>query len=141
MYEVDLELGMAECLSELAPTELGGSRIEYFRLGRALEERRGAGTVTLVALASGEPMSVGTASVLFARKFLRGCLLAAHVEDVAVRPDWQGRGVGRLLVERCVALARERGAYKVVLDCGEQTESFYGKLGFTRQGSYMRVEL
>ncbi len=140
MCPSDVGEQLAACLSALAATRFMEGWAEWLKVGSALEERRSAGIVTLVA-ESADGQLIGTASVLFERKLLHGCLLAAHVEDVAVRDDWQGRGVGKLLVRRCLEVAKEKGAYKVVLDSGDELEPFYRALGLERYGSYMRAEL
>lgn len=38
-----------------------------------------------------------------------------ELAKMAVTPAWQGRGIGRLVAERLLAIARERGAKKVEL--------------------------
>src|SRR5512147_1683039 len=37
------------------------------------------------------------------------------VEDVAVSPRWQGRGVGRMMMHHALKLCREKGCYKLTL--------------------------
>lgn len=54
---------------------------------------------------------------------------------LAVAPDAQGRGVGKLLAEHCVARARETGAHAVLIhsrDTMTAARGIYAKLGFVR---------
>ena len=65
------------------------------------------GGAIVIAVAEGE--AVGT-----------GALVAEgngvyELAKMAVTPKWQGRGVGRLVAERLLAIARKRGARKVEL--------------------------
>jgi GNAT superfamily N-acetyltransferase len=60
------------------------------------------------------------------------CLL----EDLYVRADARGQGVGRALVGRVVELARERGCRRVELDVNEANApalKVYESFGFTAQ--------
>ncbi len=55
---------------------------------------------------------MGCGTLLLERKFIRGAGLAGHVEDVVVDEGSRGRGLGKLLLDALVALAREKGCYK-----------------------------
>lgn len=63
-----------------------------------------------------------------------------HVLDlkcVAVHPDHQGAGLGRLLVEAAVQVARDRGARKLVLRVlgpNARARSLYASCGFVVEG-------
>ena len=60
------------------------------------------------------------------------CLL----EDLFVREEARGTGMGRALVEAVVELARERGSRRIELDANDQNEAaqaLYRSLGFDAQ--------
>lgn len=40
----------------------------------------------------------------------------AHLLNICIAPAWQRRGYGRLLLEHFLELARERGAYQMLLE-------------------------
>jgi len=84
---------------------------------------------------------IGTATLVIERKFIRRGGLCGHIEDVAVHPDHQGQGVGKLLVERLISLAKFRGCYKVILDCSKELIPFYGRFGFKESERHMRLDL
>ena len=69
---------------------------------------------------------------------------SALVEDVAVHPVMQRMGLGRQMMQRAMALAREAGCYKLALsshDKREEAHRFYEGLGFERQGVSFSVNL
>jgi GNAT superfamily N-acetyltransferase len=56
-----------------------------------------------------------------------------NVHDLAVLPDWRGRGIGRRLLAAVEALARERQHCKVTLEVREDNSAargLYRSLGF-----------
>ena len=69
------------------------------------------------------------------------CLMSlfeeAQILDIAVAPDQRGRGVGRLLMEKALAVAHERGAEIMALEVRESGAAaigLYQALGFKRVG-------
>ncbi len=57
------------------------------------------------------------------------------VEELAVHPDWQGRGVGGFMMEQLQHLARTRGLTHLVLEVAENNESaltWYRARNFTK---------
>lgn len=83
---------------------------------------------------------VGTSSVWTLYKW-HAKKPVALIEDVVVNPDYQGMGLGRRLVDRCVEYARSRQAYKVVLSCSDDNVPFYERCGFYRHENTMRLDL
>jgi len=66
-----------------------------------------------------------------------------HVLNICVHPDWQGMGVGRRLLRRLLALARDKGADTAFLEVrasNSQARKLYALEGFceigTRRGYY-----
>jgi GNAT superfamily N-acetyltransferase len=67
-----------------------------------------------------------------------------HLEDLFVRPQFRGRGVGKALLMRVAAIAVERGCAKLfwhVLDWNEPAIEFYKSLGATPLGEWTRMQL
>ena len=64
------------------------------------------------------------------------------VEDVAVDPAHQGKGVGRAMMRHALERCRSRGCYKLSLSSNlkrERAHAFYESLGFERHGYSFRV--
>ena len=57
-----------------------------------------------------------------------------HIGRLAVSAAWRGRGVGGALLERLIALARERGHRRVVLNAQTHALAFYERHGFAPVG-------
>ncbi|MGA9852654.1 MAG: ribosomal protein S18-alanine N-acetyltransferase [Gammaproteobacteria bacterium] len=61
----------------------------------------------------------------------------AHLLNVCVAPEWQRQGYGRLLLEHFIELARERGAYQMLLEVRPSNKSalrLYRTRGFEEVG-------
>jgi ribosomal protein S18 acetylase RimI-like enzyme len=81
---------------------------------------------------------IGTASVRHIRTFHHGWLIS----NVAVHPDWQGRGIGRELMEAAVDFARGFGGAWVVLqvrDDNAVAQKLYASMGFQKVGAVVRL--
>jgi GNAT superfamily N-acetyltransferase len=66
------------------------------------------------------------------------------VEDVAVDPDCQGRGIGRAMMQHAMQSCREAGCYKLSLSSNlkrEQAHRFYKSLGFNQHGYSFLIDL
>ncbi|MDY0039560.1 MAG: GNAT family N-acetyltransferase [Desulforhabdus sp.] len=69
---------------------------------------------------------------------------SAIIEDVAVDPQWQGRGLGKTMMRHALRVCSEKGCYKAVVSSNlrrEQAHAFYESLNFERHGYSFRVNL
>ena len=67
--------------------------------------------------------------------FERRDMRPLYVEELAVHPDWGGRGVGGFVLEQLQHLARVRGLTHLVLEVAENNEhalAWYRKRGFRK---------
>ncbi len=70
-----------------------------------------------------------------------GCLMLTphdggeiQMRQVAVKPEMQGTGLGRVLVEEGERKARELGFTRVMLHARDVAIGFYARLGYAREG-------
>lgn len=78
---------------------------------------------------------IGTATLVTHPKLIHGGCKAGQIEEVAVLEDWRGKGVGTALVEACKHLAKEKGCYKVQLQCDDNFVPFYMRCGLDAMGT------
>lgn len=130
----DFDMGFKETLAALKPVDIHEDQI-----GVILSERQSQGIKSFVLKKDGRV--VATASILFESKFYRGGQKAAHVEDVAVHPDYQGHGFGKVIMACLTREAALSGCYKIILDCSEKNVPFYEKSGFKKNDFHMRLDL
>jgi glucosamine-phosphate N-acetyltransferase len=133
----DLGRGFIETLGNLSDTgglTPGSAQKILERMGRASLYH------VLVAVES-DGRVVGATTLLVEQKFIHGGGLVGHIEDVAVRKGSEGRGIGGSLVKAAVRTAEQLGCYKVILDCKEELEPFYARLGFRKRDLGMRLDL
>jgi glucosamine-phosphate N-acetyltransferase len=133
----DLGNGFIETLGNLSDT--GGLTPASAR--RILERLERASLYHVFVAAGADGKVVGATTLLVEQKFIHGGGLVGHIEDVAVRRGSEGRGIGGSLVKAAVRMADELGCYKVILDCKEEVEPFYAKLGFRKNDLGMRLDL
>lgn len=88
-----------------------------------------------------EGQVVGTFALLIMDNLGHIGARSAIIEDLAVDPGWQGRGIGKTLMKHALQLCGEKGCYKAVLSSNlkrERAHAFYESLGFKRHGySYL----
>ncbi len=57
-----------------------------------------------------------------------------QLRAMAVYNEWQGKGVGRLLVKALEEYARQQGSSKIILHSRKVALDFYKSLGYTQYG-------
>jgi GNAT superfamily N-acetyltransferase len=79
----------------------------------------------------------GTYALIILDNLAKRGARAGVVEDVAVLPAFQGRGIGRAMMEHAREECRRAGCYKMTLSSNvarEGAHRFYDALGFERHG-------
>ena len=128
-------------IRELATYERLADRVtgDEDLLEDSLFERRAA--EALLAEVDGEPVGYAIYFTTFS-SFL--CAPGIWCEDVFVRPEHRGGGIGRALFAAVAAVAAERGHERldwVVLDWNEPAIAFYDSLGAIRLSDWQTMRL
>lgn len=86
---------------------------------------------------------VGTFALLIMDNLAHHGAPSGIVEDVAVDPLAQGKGVGAAMMRHAREICRGKSCYKLVLSSNqvrEDAHSFYEAIGFERHGYSFRVQ-
>jgi len=133
IQENDLFQGFLESLDSLRKA----SDLEENNAKLVLKKiRSNQNHVIMVAELNGQ--IVGSITLLIEPKFIHQGGLVGHIEDVVVRSELQGKGIGEQLVNATLEYAKNHGCYKTILDCDDNVKPFYEKIGFKRNSNAMR---
>ena len=83
---------------------------------------------------------IGSTTLFIEQKFIRDGGLVGHIEDVVVRKDYEGKGIGIKLVMSMLERAKEKNCYKTILDCKDDVKQFYERIGFKHESNGMRYD-
>ena len=83
---------------------------------------------------------VGSTSMIVEPKFIHNGGNVAHIEDVVVSKEYQGKGIGEKIMNSLLELAKNNNCYKTILDCSDEVKPFYEKIGFKRNSNGMRYD-
>jgi ribosomal protein S18 acetylase RimI-like enzyme len=89
-----------------------------------------------------EKKIVGTFALLIMDNLAHFGAPSAVIEDVAVDPEWQRRGIGKMMMCHALEIAAKKGCYKAALSSNLKNEcahTFYEALGFERHGYSFRI--
>ncbi|MDY5578016.1 MAG: GNAT family N-acetyltransferase [Lachnospiraceae bacterium] len=81
---------------------------------------------TITAMKDGKPVGMG--------RIVGDGAVICYIQDFVVKPDCQGEGIGRLMMERLIRyveqLRMENSEMMLCLMCAKGRERFYEKFGF-----------
>lgn len=82
---------------------------------------------------------IGSSTIFIETKIIHNFGKVAHIEDVIVHNEYRGHGLGKLLLDKCIEIAKLEGCYKIILDCSDNNCKFYEKCGFMKKGNQMAL--
>ena len=133
--EDDLKNGFLETLDFLRNT----SDLDKNKANEILKKiKRNPNHIIYVAIDNKK--IVGSTTLLIEQKFIHDGGLVGHIEDVVVRKDCEGKGIGIKLVTSLLERAKEKNCYKTILDCKDDVKQFYERIGFKRESNGMRYD-
>jgi glucosamine-phosphate N-acetyltransferase len=140
IQESDLQRGFFYTLLNL--TEIGPISNDSVRARSILSEIKSYPFYKIfVAVNDDVGDIIGSITLLIEQKFVHNGSKVAHIEDVVTRKEYEGKGVGSALVQKCLEFAREQKCYKVILNCSQANISFYKKMGFREHEISMRYDI
>jgi len=87
---------------------------------------------------------VGTFALLIMDNLAHNGAPSGLIEDMAVREDWQGKGIGKQMMEYAMQICKEAACYKLALSSNvirEKAHKFYESLGFKKHGYSFAVDI
>lgn len=131
----DGENGLFAVLSQLtiAPA------ISSEKLAALIQQERQANIRHTLVGVNAEGKVIATGAVLFEQKLIRSAGICAHIEDIVVDESARGNSLGKKIIAELVRISRERGCYKVILDCADDNIAFYEKCGFKAKERQMAL--
>jgi glucosamine-phosphate N-acetyltransferase len=96
--------------------------------------------VAVVQDGRNQGLIIGTTTLLVEPKFIFGGGRVAHIEDVAVRAEYQRKGIGFRLVNYATEQAAIMRCVRTVLDCSDENIPFYEKIGYSYHGNSMKIQ-
>lgn len=135
LEERDLFNGFLESLDTLRKA----SDLDRKKAKQVLKKIRSAPNHKIYVAIS-DSMVVGSATMFIEPKFIHSGGNVGHIEDVVVRKEYQGKGIGEKLILKLLEFAEKSGCYKTILDCTDEVKPFYERLGFKHYSNSMRFD-
>ena len=133
IVESDIENGFLESLDNLKTT----SDLNR-ETARNILKKIIANPNHIIHVAEFDGKVVGSTTLLIEQKFIHDGGEVGHIEDVVVSKEFEGKGIGMLLVMSLLAKAKARNCYKTILDCNDELIPFYKRIGFKKESNQMR---
>ena len=135
IIESDLKNGFLESLDNLRQS----SNLEQ-NSARNILKKISENEDHVIHVAEVDGKIVGSTTLLIEQKFIHEGGIVGHIEDVVVKKEFEGQGIGMNLVLSLLDVAKERKCYKTILNCENGLISFYEKIGFKQKSNEMRFD-
>ena len=123
----DLDKGFLEVLDNLLSPNIN------YKLARDILKEIKSNPLHKVFIAKDDTTDkiIGTTTLLVEPKFINRGMKVGYIEDVSIRKGYEGRGIGRQIVDYVTNYAKTvQQCKKVLLYCSEKNKIFYEKLGY-----------
>ena len=135
IIESDLENGFLESLDNLREV----SNLEH-NSAKSILEGILENENHIVHVAELDGKIVGSTTLLIEQKFINEGGFVGHIEDVVVKKEFEGQGIGMKLVISLLDVANKKKCYKTILNCEDTLIPFYEKIGFKQKSNEMRFD-
>ena len=131
-------------LSLYAQADMGNGKILATEQAKRIFQRIQSYPDYRIYVATVGEKIVGTFALLVMDNLAHVGAPSGIVEDVVVQTGWQGKGVGKKMMQFAMDRCRKRGCYKLALSSNIKRAAahrFYESLGFKKHGYSFVVEL
>ena len=135
IMELDLENGFLESLDSLRQASDLEENSAKNILRKILQNDN-----HIIHVAELDGKIVGSTTLLIEQKFIHMGGIVGHIEDVVVKKEFWGQGIGMKLVLSLLDIAKKRQCYKTILNCEDSLIPFYEKIGFRHKSNEMRFD-
>tara|TARA_Y100000590_G_C15070657_1_gene769935 strand:+ start:6 stop:440 length:435 start_codon:yes stop_codon:yes gene_type:complete len=135
IIESDLENGFLESLDDLKQASDLDLNTAKKIIKKILDDEN-----HIIHVAEMNGMIVGSTTLLIEQKFIHKGGLVGHIEDVVVKKEFEGQGIGMRLVKSLLDVAKQKKCYKTILNCKDDLRPFYTKMGFNQATNEMRFD-
>lgn len=80
---------------------------------------------------------IGTAKIFIEYKLHNNFKNIGHIEDFVIDEKFRKNGLGYLLIDKLIEIAKNNNCYKIVLNCNDDVINFYKKNNFSIKGTEM----
>ena len=133
--EDDIEKGFLDSLDFLRKAS-GYEKNDPYEILKKLKQNPNH----IIHVATDDKKIVGSTTLFIEQKFIHEGGLVGHIEDVVVRKDYEGQGIGMKLVISLLDVAKQRKCDKTILNCEDSLKPFYEKIGFKKATNEMRCD-
>jgi GNAT superfamily N-acetyltransferase len=126
---------MTEVLNLLSDISFYAPKLNHEQLFKQYIEQQNVRS--LVALSAESAIGYGC---IFMFTNIRGGKIG-FIEDIVVKKEFRNYGVGSLIMESLIDIAKLSHCYKITLKCKSTNIVFYEKLGFKLNGNEMKLVL
>ena len=126
--DIDAVFEMLQSISDFKPKES-----DFLTIWNSFAEQ--ANVHSLVAVMDSQ--IVGYGSIAIETKIRGGKI--GHIEDIVSHSLFQKKGIGKIVVDALLEVAKANGCYKVALQCKERNIAFYKKCGYEVSGMAMQM--
>ncbi|EKE37276.1 hypothetical protein ENUP19_0113G0017 [Entamoeba nuttalli] len=130
----DYKKGISNILSELTNCEITEERFNI-----VFDEMQKSGRYNIIVGEDTDGKIVVTGTLLIERKFIHCGGLVGHIEDIVVTNSRRKEGLGKALIQKLIQIGKEKGCYKIVLDCQDGVKQFYEKCGIHYKDNCMAI--
>ena len=92
---------------------------EYEIFIKSLNERHMVFVVEL-SIKGKEKALAGIGTIFIEQKIIHLMGKVGHIEDVVISKKYRGYGIGKILINYLTEYSREKGCYKVILNCSDE---------------------
>jgi glucosamine-phosphate N-acetyltransferase len=136
LEENDYNKGFFELLSQLTMAE----KCELSVWKDKFKEMKSIQNMDIIVIEDRKTgMIVGSITLIYEPKFIRGLGYVCHIEDFVIDANHRKHKLGSVMLDISLAFSKLKKCYKIILDCDEKVQGFYQKNGFSVKSKGMAL--